>query len=112
MYRQKKKNNNLKLAATVIRQEIMNTIEINIEGLKNLNIVDSTIANTETYTIEYFFNGCSDIFTKDIEAEDLMDAVYEAKIWIESENAKVSNKRKAGNYIDRAFIGEKIALTF
>jgi len=90
----------------------MKTIEINIEGLKNLNIVDFEIANIETYTIEYFFNGCSNIFTKDIEAEDLMDAVYEAKIWIESENAKVSNKCKAGNYIDRAFIGEKIALTF
>ena len=90
----------------------MNTIEINIKGLKSLNIVDFEIANTETYTIQYFFNGCSNMFTKDIEAENVMDAAYEAKKWIESENAKVSNRRKEGNYIDRAFIGEEIALTF
>ena len=90
----------------------MNTIEINIEGLKSLNIVDFEIANTETYTIQYFFNGCSNMFTKDIEAENAMDAAYEAKKWIESENAKMSNRRKEGNYIDRSFIGEEIALTF
>ncbi len=90
----------------------MKTIEINIEGLKSLNIVDFEIANTETYTIQYFFNGCSNMFTKDIEAENVMDAAYEAKKWIESENAKVSNRRKEGNYIDRAFISEEIALTF
>ena len=90
----------------------MKTIEINFDGLKNLNIASIEESNTETFVIQYFFNDCPNDFTKKIEAEDLEEAIRYAKAFIWGENAKVHGKRKAGNYIDRAFIGDKVALNF
>ena len=84
----------------------MNTIEINIEALKKLNFAEIEISepNLRTYIVEYYYNNCDNLFEKRISAESLADAVYDANVFIEAENAKVADKPKAGNYIEIAFV--------
>lgn len=86
----------------------MNTIEINIEALKKLNFAEIEISkpNLRTYNVEYRYNDCDFFFKKRISAESLADAVYDANVFIEAENAKVANKPKAGNYIEIAFVSD------
>ena len=84
----------------------MNKVEINIEALKNLNFAEIEISkpNLRTYIVEYYYKDCDNLFQKIISAESLADAVYDAYVFIEAENAKVANKPKAGNYIETAFV--------
>ena len=112
IFASEKETNNKLNPKTRKGTEIMKTIEINFDGLKNLNIANIEESNTETFVIQYFFNDCPNYFTKEIEAEDLEEAIRYAKAFIWGENAKVQGKRKAGNYIDRAFIDDKVALNF
>lgn len=84
----------------------MNKVEINIEALKKLNFAEIEISepNLRTYIVEYYYKDCNNLFDKHILAESLADAVYDAMVFIETENAKVANKPKAGNYIETAFV--------
>ena len=86
----------------------MNKVEINIEALKKLNFAEIEISkpNLRTYIVEYSYNDCNNLFNKHISAESLADAVYDAIVFIETENAKVADKPKAGNYIEVAFVRE------
>ena len=86
----------------------MNTPEINFEALKNLNFPEIEISkpNLRTYIVEYYYKGCNNLFSKHILAESLADAVYDAYIFIETENAEVAGKPKVGNYIETAFVRE------
>ena len=105
---EKETKNNLEPAATDKRHKIMNKVEINIEALKKLNFAEIEISkpNLRTYIVEYSYKDCNNLFDKHILAESLADAVYDAMVFIETENAKVADKPKAGNYIEVAFVRE------
>ena len=105
---EKETKNNLEPAATDKRHKIMNKVEINIEALKKLNFAEIEISepNLRTYIVEYRYNGCGNFFKKEISAESLEEAMYDANVFIETENAKVADKPKAGNYIEIAFVSD------
>lgn len=86
----------------------MNTPEINFEALKKLNFAEIEISepNLRTYIVEYYYKDCNNLFSKHILAESLADAVYDANVFIEAENAKVADKPKVGNYIEVAFVSD------
>jgi hypothetical protein len=108
LHQKNKTNNNLEPAATDKRHKIMNTPEINFEALKKLNFAEIEISepNLRTYIVEYYYKDCNNLFSKHILAESLADAVYDAMVFIETENAKVADKPKSGNYIEVAFVRE------
>ena len=76
--------------------EVYDFPQINIESELNLR----------TFIFEYRYFGCLNWFKKEIPAESIEEAAFDAQAWIESENATIGNRAKAGNYIDLAFIRE------
>ena len=92
---------------------------INTENIKNGAIVINGVMvcefahidieeelNLKTYTVEYRYYGCTNFFKKEIPAESLAEALYDAREWIEAQNATIGNRSKVGNYIDIAFVRE------
>ena len=59
-----------------------------------------------TFTVEYRYFDDLNWFKKDIPAESIEEAAFDAQSWIESENATIGNRPKAGNYINIAFVRE------
>ncbi len=59
-----------------------------------------------TFTVKYRYFDCLNWFKKEISAESIEEAAFDAQAWIESENATIGNRAKAGNYIDIAFVSE------
>ena len=59
-----------------------------------------------TFTVEYRYFDDLNWFKKDIPAESIEEAAFDAQSWIESENATIGNRPKAGNYIAIAFVRE------
>ena len=62
--------------------------------------------NLHTFTVEYRYFDDLNWFKKEISAESIEEAIFDAQAWIESENATIGNRPKAGNYIDTAFVRE------
>lgn len=62
--------------------------------------------NLHTFTVEYRYFDDLNWFKKEIPAESIEEAVFDAKAWIDSENTTIGNCPKAGNYIDLAFVRE------
>ena len=85
----------------------MTTTTIN-NNLKSFNFsgIKMSEMNLKTYTIEYRYSGCQNWHSKEISAESISEAIFDAQSWIESENAAIGNRSKVGNYIDRAYVSE------
>lgn len=71
-----------------------------------MRITFNSESNLRTFVLKYRY--CEDLywFEKHIPAESGAEALYDAKDFVESENAKVVGKPKAGNYIDMAIVSE------
>ena len=72
----------------------------------NFSNIDMSELNLRTFTVEYRYFDDQNWFKKEISAESIEEAAFDAQAWIESENATIGNRAKAGNYIDLAFIRE------
>ena len=72
----------------------------------NFSNIDMSELNLRTFTVEYRYFDDQNWFKKEISAESIEEAAFDAQAWIESENATIGNRPKAGNYIDLAFIRE------
>ena len=81
------------------------TFNTNLESFNFSNIEMSEL-NLRTFTVEYRYFDCLNWFEKEISAESIEEAAFDAQALIESENATIGNRAKAGNYIDIAFIRE------
>lgn len=78
-----------------------------LESLKGFNFADvESELNLKTFVVEYRYNDCGYFFKKEIAAESEAEAIYDAKSFVESENAQVANRPKAGNFIELAFVRE------
>ena len=83
----------------------MTTTTFNTNNFNFSNIEMSEL-NLRTFTVEYRYFDDQNWFKKEISAESIEEAAFDAQAWIESENATIGNRPKAGNYIDLAFIRE------
>ena len=83
----------------------MTTTTFNTNNFNFSNIEMSEL-NLRTFTVEYRYFDDQNWFKKEISAESIEEAAFDAQAWIESENATIGNRAKAGNYIDLAFIRE------
>ena len=83
----------------------MTTTTFNTNNFNFSNIEMSEL-NLRTFTVEYRYFDDQNWFKKEISAESIEEAAFDAQSWIESENATIGNRPKAGNYIDLAFIRE------
>ena len=81
------------------------TFNTNLESFNFSNIVMSEL-NLRTFTVEYRYFDDQNWFKKEISAEIIEEAAFDAQAWIESENATICNRPKAGNYIAIAFVRE------
>ena len=72
----------------------------------NFSNIDMSELYLRTFTVEYRYFDDQNWFKKEISAESIEEAAFDAQAWIESENATIGNRPKAGNYIDLAFIRE------
>ena len=81
------------------------TFNTNLESFNFSNIVMSEL-NLRTFTVEYRYFDDQNWLKKEISAESIEEAAFDAQAWIESKNATIGNRAKAGNYIDIAFIRE------
>ena len=81
------------------------TFNTNLESFNFSNIEMSEL-NLRTFTVKYRYFGDLNWFEKEIPAESIEEAAFDAQAWIESKNATIGNRAKAGNYIDIAFIRE------
>ena len=62
--------------------------------------------NLKTFVVWYRYSDDLNWFNKHISAESDEEALFDAKAFIESENAEVANKPKAGNHIEVACVRE------
>lgn len=83
----------------------MTTTTFNTNNFNFSNIEMSEL-NLRTFTVEYRYFDDQNWFKKEISAESIEEAAFDAQAWIDSENATIGNRAKAGNYIDLAFIRE------
>ena len=83
----------------------MTTTTFNINNFNFSNIKMSEL-NLRTFTVKYRYFGDLNWFNKEIQAENIEEAAFDAQAWIESKNAAIGNRAKAGNYIDIAFMSE------
>lgn len=83
----------------------MTTTSFNTNNF-NFSNIEMIELNLRTFTVEYRYFGDQNWFKKEISAESIEEAAFDAQTWIESENATIGNRAKAGNYIDLAFIRE------
>jgi hypothetical protein len=81
------------------------TFNTNLERFNFSNIEMSEL-NLRTFTVEYRYFDDQNWFKKEITAESIEEAAFDAQVWIESENATIGNRPKAGNYIAIAFVRE------
>ena len=65
-------------------------------GMKTRNLRPSVDENKEM----------DELFEEETPAESEAEAIYDAKSFVESENAQVANRPKAGNFIELAFVRE------
>lgn len=83
----------------------MTTTSFNTNNF-NFSNIEMNELNLRTFTVEYRYFDDQNWFKKEISAESIEEAAFDAQAWIESENATIGNRAKAGNYIDLAFIRE------
>ena len=81
------------------------TFNTNLESFNFSNIEMSEL-NLHTFIVEYRYFDNQNWFKKEISAEIIEEAAFDAQAWIDSENATIGNRAKAGNYINIAFIRE------
>lgn len=79
------------------------TFNSNLESFNFSNIEMSEL-NLRTFTVKYRYFGDLNWFNKEIPAESIEEAAFDAQAWIESKNAAIGNRAKDGNYIDIAFV--------
>ena len=82
------------------------TFNTNLESFNFSNIEMSELLNLRTFTVKYRYFGDLNWFNKGIPAESIEEAAFDAQAWIESKNATIGNRAKAGNYINIAFVSE------